>query len=38
LRDGTGWHRMDDKHTPAPYDKPDWVKRLGRDDTIGTCS
>lgn len=32
LRDGDGWHRMDDKLAPPPYDKPDWVKRLGRDD------
>jgi len=34
LRDSSGWHRMDDKYTPPPYDKPDWVKRLGRDDKV----
>lgn len=36
LRDGNGWHRVDDQYTPPPYDKPDWVKRLGRDDKVGT--
>jgi hypothetical protein len=34
LRDGTGWHRMDNKYTPPSYEKPDWVKQLGRDDKV----
>jgi len=37
-RDAAGPHRMDDKYVPPPYEKPDWVKRLGRDDKVSPDS
>jgi hypothetical protein len=34
LRDAGGWHRLDETYTPPAYDKPEWVKKLGRDDRV----
>jgi len=37
-RDVAGAHRLDDKYVPPSYVKPEWVKRLGRDDKLSSDS